>query len=222
MNTDWLIYMSPISYYKELNKEFSNEYIPKFKEVYHFFKLNAVDENSLIRKLHLGYTAMRDEAFDFVVSEFGWLEEFRLKYNLSKRLNFLETHGLEKPVFEPHIDGKEYNEVMFNVPILNCTNETTTVWVEPEESFDPILLCQNKSETDTKKGATPHLPDGIKYKVACEYNFTNRAVLFRSNKYHKVINTTGRDEYRIVMHWWFKNHTTFKQAEEYYDSVLSS
>jgi len=210
------------TYYRQLSEEFSKLYIPKFTEVYHFFKKNAVDENSLIRKLHLGYTAMREEAFDYVAEEYSFLEEFRVEYNLSKRLNFLETHGLNKPTFEPHIDGKEYNEVMFNVPILNCTKETTTIWVEPEEDFDPILLCQNKSETDTKKGATPHLPDEIKYKVVCEYNFTNRAVLFRSNKYHKVINNTGRDEYRIMMHWWFPDHTTFDQAEGYYASVLST
>lgn len=214
--------MSPTSYYKELNKEFSNEYIPKFKEVYHFFKLNAVDENSLIRKLHLGYTAMRDEAFDFVSNEFPWLEEFRLKYNLSKRLNFLETHGLEKPTFEPHIDGKEFNEVMFNVPILNCTDETTTTWVEPIEKFEPVLLCENKTESSTIKGATPHIPDGVKYIDICSTQITNRAVLFRSNKFHKVINTTGRDEYRIMMHWWFPDYTTFDEAEKYYASVLSS
>ena len=209
-------------YYRELHKEFSEEYIPKFKEVYYFFKENAVDENSLIRKLHLGYTAMREEAFDHAAEQFPFLEDFRIKYNLSKRLNFLETHGLDKPTFEPHIDGKPYNEVMFNVPILNCTDETTTTWVEPDTDFDPVLLCENKSESSTQKGATPHIPDGVTYREAVTTSITDRAVLFRSNKFHKVINTTGRDEYRIMMHWWFKDYTTFDEAENYYASVLST
>lgn len=211
-----------VKYYREFNKDFSEEYIPKFREVYYFFKENAVDENSLIRKLHLGYTAMREEAFDFASLKFPWLEDFRVKYNLSKRLNFLETHGLEKPIFEPHIDGQEFNEVMFNVPILNCTNETTTTWVEPIEEFVPVLLCENKTESSTKKGATPHLPDGVKYVEACSINITDRIVLFRSNKFHKVINSTNRDEYRIMMHWWFNDHFTFNMAEEVCASVLPS
>ena len=211
-----------MNYYRELNQEFSDIYIPKFREVFYFFKKNAVDQNSLIRKLHLGYTAMREEAFDFVAQEFPWLEEFRVKYQLSKRLNFLETHGLDKKTFEPHIDGKEYNEVMLNVPILNCTVETKTYWVKPKEKFDPILLCENKSVSDTKKGATPHLPDNIVYDIECEYTFTNRCALFRSNAYHGVINNTNRDEYRIMMHWWFKDYTKFEEAEKYYASLLSS
>jgi hypothetical protein len=199
-------------YYREFNKEFSELYIPRFREVYYFFKKHAVNENSLIRKLHLGYTAMREEAFDFVSLEFPWLEDFRIKYNLSKRLNFLETHGIKKPTFEPHIDGKEYNEVMFNVPILNCSKETTTTWVEPIEDFDTVLLCENKSENNTKKGATPHLPDNVKYIEVCNYNITDRAILFRSNKFHKVTNNTKRDEYRIVMHWWYPDYFTWDQA----------
>lgn len=203
-----------MNYYKELSEEFSNYYIPKFREIYYFFKENAVDENSLIRKLHLGYTAMREEAFDFVSKEYPWLEQFRIEYGLSKRLNFLETHGKEKKTFELHIDGKEYNEVMFNAPILNCTNETKTYWVEPKESFDPILLCENKGNKDTKKGATPHLPENILYEVVSEYSFTNRCALFRSNKYHGVINNTNRDEYRIMMHWWFPDYTTWDTAVE--------
>ena len=211
-----------MTYYREINQEFSDQYIPKFREVYYFFKENAVDEDSLIRKLHLGYTAMREEAFDRAAEEFPFLEEFRVEYNLSKRLNFLETHGLDKPTFEPHIDGKEYNEVMFNVPILNCTDETTTTWVEPVEDFDPILLCENKSESSRRKGATPHIPDGVEYIEAATTTITDRAVLFRSNKFHRVDNRTGRDEYRIMMHWWFPDYTTFEDAEEYYASVLST
>lgn len=210
-----------MNYYKELSEDFSQYYIPKFQEVFYFFKENAVNENSLIKKLHLGYTAMKPEAFDFVSSRFSWLENFRLKYGLSKRLNFLETHGLNKKTFEPHIDGKEFNEVMLNFPIFNCTVETITTWVEPIEDFEPILLCENKTNTSTKKGATPHIPDGVKYIETCSYNFTNRAVLFRSNKFHKVTNNTNRDEYRIVMHWWFPDYTKFEEAEKYYDSVLS-
>ena len=209
-------------YFKELNTEFSDEYIPKFTEVYYFFKKHAIDENSLIRKLHLGYTAMRPMAFDFVVESFPWLEDFRLKYNLSKRLNFLETHGLEKPKFEPHIHGQFYNEVMLNAPILNCTKETITQWVEPKTNFDPILLCENKSSSNPKKGATPHIPDGIEYDIVCEHSFTNKIALFRSNKFHKVINNSGRNEYRIMMHWWFNDHFTFDMAEEVCDSLLSS
>lgn len=208
-------------YYKEMNSEFSQKYIPLFREIFYFFKSHAKNEDSLIRKLHLGYTAMREEAFDFVAAEYPWLEDFRKDYGLSKRLNFLETHGKEKSKFELHIDGKEYNEVMFNVPILNCTNETITYWVEPKETFDPVLLCENKSNSSTKKGATPHLPENIDYDIVAEYSFVDRCALFRSNKYHGVINKTNRDEYRIMMHWWFSDYTTFEEAEEKYASVLS-
>ena len=165
---------------------------------------------------------MRKEAFDFVSFEFPWLEDFRKKYNLSKRLNFLETHGLNKPTFSPHIDGKEYNEVMFNVPILNCTTETKTYWVKPKREFNPILLCEDRKTSETKKGATPHLPEDIEFDVVCEFSFTNKCTLFRSNIYHGVINKTNKDQYRIMMHWWFPDYMKFEEAERYYDSVLSS
>lgn len=200
------------NYYQELSQDFSEEYIPKFQEVFAFFKTHAVDENSLLRKLHLGYTAMRPEAFDFVSEEFHWLEEFRNEYGLSKRLNFLETHGKEKRTFELHIDGKEFNEVMFNVPILHCTTETRTYWVEPLQEFDPVLLCENKSNMDTKRGATPHLPNNVHYDIVEQYSFTNRCALFRSNKYHGVANNTNRDEYRIMMHWWFPDYVSWQDA----------
>jgi len=188
----------------EFSQEFSNEFIPKFREVFYFFKEHAVDENSLIRKLHLGYTAMRPEAFDFVASEFSWLEEFRLKFGLDKKLNFLETHGLEKPEFKLHIDGNPGDpSMMFNCPILNCTNETTTYWIEPLEEYETKLLCENGTKTEKKYGATPHIPDDIKYRIIHNHSIVDRCVLFRSDIFHGVKNTTNRDEYRIMMHWWF-------------------
>lgn len=199
----------------ELDVDFSAEYIPKFKEVYYFFKSQAVDKDSLIRKLHLGYTAMRPEAFDFVANTFPWLEEFRVKYGLDKKLNFLETHGIEKPEFQIHIDGKPGEpEVMFNVPVLNCTTETTTYWVEPIDSFDPIMSCENGSKSETKYGATPHLPKDTKYDIITKHSFTNKIALFRSDIYHGVLNNSGRDEYRIMMHWWFPKGVTWSDAKQ--------
>ena len=210
--------MNSIVTYIELDKEFSDFYIPKFKEVFYFFKKNAIDKESLIRKLHLGYTAMRPEAFDFVTSHFPWLEEFRLKYNLEKKLNFLETHGIEKSEFKLHIDGEKGNpEVMLNVPILNCTTETLTYWVQPKIEFNPELKCENGTNSDTKSGATPHLPENIEYDVISQHSFTNRISLFRSDIYHGVINKTNRDEYRIMMHWWFPKGFTWNQSLDIFD-----
>ena len=189
---------------KEFGEEFSNTYIPQFREVFYFFKRNAVDNNSLIRKLHLGYTAMRPEAFDFVSNEFPWIEEFRLKFGLEKKINFLETHGLSKPEFKLHIDGTPgAPSMMFNCPILNCTEETTTYWVEPMEDYETILLCENGTNGEKKHGATPHIPEGIKYRTIHSDTITNRCVLFRSDIFHGVKNISNRDEYRIMMHWWF-------------------
>jgi len=197
----------------ELNETFSQEYITKFKEVFYFFKKNAIDKDSLIRKLHLGYTAMRPEAFDFVSAEFPWLEEFRLKHNLTKKLNFLETHGLDKTEFKIHIDGKLGDpEVMFNVPILNCTTETKTFWVRPLEEFTSELKCENGTNSDTKRGSTPHLPEDIKYEIISEHSFTNKCSLFRSDIFHGVINNSLRDEYRIMMHWWFPKEVTWNDS----------
>lgn len=199
--------------FKELNEQFSNKLISEFKKVYLFYKEHAVDSDSLIRKLHLGYTAMRPEAFDFVAQQFPWLEEFRVKYNLEKKLNFLETHGLEKKTFEPHIDGKVGNpSVMFNCPILHCTTETVTYWVNPVEDVTPVLLCENGNSHETRKGATPHLPKNAIYNKICEHSFTNKAALFRSDIYHGVVNNTNRNEYRIMMHWWFPKGVSWDDA----------
>lgn len=188
----------------EFSKEFSEIYIPKFREVFYFFKENAVDENSLIRKLHLGYTAMRPEAFDFVANVFPWLEDFRVKFGLEKKLNFLETNGLEKPEFKLHIDGQIGDpSVMFNCPVLNCTNETVTYWIEPQEEYDTILLCENGTKTEKKYGATPHISENTKYRIVHTYSITDRCVLFRSDVFHGVKNKSNRNEDRIMMHWWF-------------------
>lgn len=197
----------------ELSQNFSKLHIDAFTEVFYFFKKHAIDKDSLIRKLHLGYTAMRPEAFDFVVDNFPWIEEFRLRMGLSKRLNFLETHGLDKPEFKIHIDGKPGQpHVMFNVPILNCTTETITYWVEPLDSFDPILACENSTSDDTSRGATPHMPESTKFEVLTSHSFTSRAALFRSDIYHGVKNTSNRNEYRIMMHWWFPDYVTWDSA----------
>lgn len=205
--------LTPADCMKELSADFSNEMIPKFREVYHFFKKHAVDKDSLIRKLHLGYTAMRPEAFDFAAEEFPWLEDFRVWYGLSKRLNFLETHGIEKPEFKLHIDGKPgCPHVMLNVPILNCTTETTTYWVEPRHEYETHLSCEDGTNSEKKSGATPHLPEGAEYDVICEYSFTDRIALFRSDIFHGVKNNTQRDEYRILMHWWFPDHFPMEKA----------
>ena len=199
----------------ELNDELSKDLIPKFRDVFYFFKKNAVDKDSLIRKLHLGYTAMRPEAFDFVAAEFPWLEEFRLKYGLTKKLNFLETNGTEKPEFLPHIDGKLGElEVMFNAPILNCTPETVTYWVEPKVLIEPILLCENGSKTSTAYGATPHLPPDTEYSIITSHSFTDKCALFRSNVYHGVKNNSQSDDYRIMMHWWFPADVSWNNAME--------
>lgn len=213
--------MKPNVYFNELSIEFSNQYQNKFKDVFYFYKKHATDENSLIRKLHLGYTAMRPKAFDFVADKFPWLEEFRKKYQLTKKLNFLETNGIHKNKFEPHIDGLLNDpRVMFNFPILNCTTETVTSWVEPLESVTPIYAAENYSTNKRIAGATPHLPKNTKYKVLKSHSFTDRASLFRSNVYHMVENNSNRDEYRIMMHWWFPPNIDWEQANDIFKNCI--
>lgn len=203
-----------IECFVEMDEAFSKEMIYKLTDVFHFFKANAVDNESLIRKLHLGYTAMREEAFDFVAEEFPWLEEFRDEFGLSKRLNFLETHGIDKPEFKIHIDGKPGAPyVMFNTPILNCNTDTTTFWVQPKTDFDPVMACENGDSADTKRGATPHLPEDIEYDLIDKTSFTNKCALFRSDIYHGVINSSNKDEYRIMCHWWFPNNFEWREAK---------
>lgn len=210
--------------YVEFDEEFSKEMIAKFTDVFEFFKNNAVDENSLIRRLHLGYTAMRPEAFDFVASEFPWLEEMRIKYNLSKRLNFLETIGMPgsgKQTFEPHIDGKPGDpHVMFNIPLINCTNATVTRWLMPRQDFNPVLLSNNGTKTERITGATPHLPKDIEFDIIAETSFTDRAVLFRSDIYHAVENNDMSGKPRIMMHWWFPAGVTMEQAKKNFNEFL--
>ena len=202
-----------IECFKEMNETFSRIIIEKLTDVFLFYKENAIDKNSLIRKLHLGYTAMRPEAFDFVAEEFPWLEEFRKEYNLTKKLNFLETHGIDKPEFKAHIDGSPGKpHVMFNTPILNCTDETVTYWVKPNGDFNPILQCENSTNSDTKHGATPHLPEDTPVDLIQKYSFTNRCVLFRSDIYHGVLNMSNKDEYRIMSHWWFPDFYSWESA----------
>ena len=202
----------------ELSEDFSQEWLPKFTAVFEFYKRHAVDKDSLLRKLHLGYTAMRSEAFDFVAAEFPWLEDFRVRHNLDKKLNFLETHGIDKPEFKIHIDGRPGDpEVMFNVPILNCTAETVTYWVQPVDDFNPVLSCENGTNNNSKHGATPHLPANVRYDIIAQHSFTNKAALFRSDIYHGVINNSNRDEYRIMMHWWFPKGTSWSMAKTYFD-----
>ena len=198
----------------ELEETFSKEIIHKLGLVFNFYKQNAVDNQSLIRKLHLGYTAMRPEAFDIVAEEFPWVEQFREEYGLSKKLNFLETHGLDKPEFKLHIDGEPGKpHVMFNAPIMNCDENTVTYWVDPLESFTPVLACENGNSSEKQNGATPHLPENANYNLIDKTSFTNRCALFRSDIYHGVLNNSKKDEYRIMAHWWFPDFFTWKQSK---------
>lgn len=201
--------------FKEINETFSEVVITKLTEVFYFYKDHAVDRDSLIRKLHLGYTAMRPEAFDFVAEEFPWIEEFRKEYNLAKKLNFLETDGFDKAEFKAHIDGSPGKpHVMFNTPIINCDINTITYWVEPLEEFDPVLQCENRTNYDKKNGATPHLPENIKINLIHKHSFTNKCSLFRSDIYHGVLNMTNKKEHRIMSHWWFPDYFTWNEAIE--------
>ena len=199
--------------FKELTEEFSKNLINNLTEGFMFYKQYAVDKDSLIRKLHLGYTAMRPDAFDFVAEEFPWLEEFRKQYNLTKKLNFLETDGLDKKEFKVHIDGEpEKPSVMLNSPILNCTKDTVTYWVEPQEKFDPILQCENGTNNQKSHGATPHLPDNVPVNLIQKHSFTNKCALFRSDIYHGVINNSNKKEQRIMSHWWFPDYYKWEHA----------
>lgn len=201
--------------FHEFNDDFSRNWVPKFREVFHFVEEHAGHDYSMIRKLHLGYTAMREPAFDFIACEFPWLEDFRREFGLVKRLNFLETDGFEKREFKPHIDGSNGNPtVMFNVPIQNCTLETKTYWVQPLVEVEPVLLCENGTNGERLKGATPHLPPDAAFKVICEHSFTTRCALFRSDIFHGVINDSRNKQSRIMMHWWYPPNTNWGKAKE--------
>lgn len=204
--------------FRELSLEKSQKYIHMFRSVFSFVSAHAGQDYSQIRRLHLGYTAMREPAFDFISAEFPWLEDFRRSMSLEKKINFLETNGVEKKEFLPHVDGKNNAPIaMFNVPILNCTSETKTYWVEPIADFKPVLLCENGTKGDTKLGATPHLPSDVPFRVVAEHSFTDRCVLFRSNVFHGVKNNSMSSSPRIMMHWWFSDGIDWKKAIEILD-----
>jgi hypothetical protein len=195
---------------RPFNKQFSEEVIPQLTELFSFFRKHATSPTSILKKLHLGYTCMNDDAYDFVASCNPWVERFRQELGLSKRLNFLETNGIHKPKFMPHIDGRDGNpQVMLNIPIQNCDENTTTTWWQPLEAFEPFLAAENYSTGDTKRGATPHLPEYVPRRKIAEYTFTDRAALFRSDVYHSVDNHTDNDTDRIMFHWWFPEDAKF-------------
>jgi hypothetical protein len=199
--------------FHEFTDEFSNELIPRFRDVFEFVKLHSDSEASGIRRLHLGYTAMREHAFDFITREYPWLEDFRCKMGLEKKLNFLETNGLDKSEFKPHIDGKPGNPaVMFNAPIQNCTDQTETYWVEPLEEMTPVLLCENGQSSERVRGATPHLPPQTPFRILQSHHFTNRCALFRSDIFHGAINRSKSADPRIMMHWWYPPQISWEIA----------
>jgi hypothetical protein len=206
---------------REFSSAFSQNLIPAFQTVFEFFKEHAIDQNSLIRKLHLGYTAMRPEAFDFVCFNFPWIRIFQNEMGLTNKINFLETHPKLKPSFQPHIDGKNGNpHVMLNCPIQRCNQYSTTSWVLASEKFDPILQAENGDTQETSRGATPHIPSGIKYNIIANHCFTDKISLFRSDIYHMVHNKDDSDESRIMMHWWFPPEVTWENAVARFSDLL--
>ncbi len=212
-------------YFKWLNKEFSDLWIERCKELY-----QEVEKTNLVKKLHMKYIITPELMRNYYIDKFPWLFEMPMYDPTKESVVFFRFNGSdpETDKFEVHKDPTEA-WANVNVPVYNCTHETRTIWVEPigEEIESWEYRMGSKLDLKEQQTLSNHLRSDYQ-ELEIQY-ITDRCCLFKGDTWHKVQVDHKRDEWRVMAKFWSRKlnwenlQETFKNYIDFnYDNSIPS
>lgn len=186
------------SYFKWLNKEFSDLWISRVRDLYD----HAV-ECGQYKGLHMKHIITPTHMREYYITRFPWLLEMPMYDPTKESVVFFRFNGSdpETDKFEVHKDPTEA-WANVNVPVYNCTHETRTVWVEPigEEIESWEHRAGSRLDPTEQQTFSNHLRS--EYRELETQYITDRCCLFKGNTWHKVEVDHNRDEWRVMAKFW--------------------
>ncbi len=180
-------------FYQELSDEFSSLWLPRFRSLY-----DKVHASQNAHHAYWKYVLHPDRIKSDYLKDFPWLTEVPT-WNIDENLIIFFKNS-----------GKDYNHIMahkdpdnvvwsITMPLYGCDNDTVTTWLDPIEN-------ENTYRADASKGYDDNVEMlGCDYKEIESYSFNNRAIIFRSDVWHKARTNHNRDETRVLAKLWVPN-----------------
>lgn len=172
-----------MDYYYPLSKEWTQDWAEKFIPLYEYLVRNP----SKCKYINYKYVCFSEHSKS-LVKKFPFIKDipnFDYK-DESMYFAFLTLNGKNKKSWTPHIDP-DNTKWDITLPLLNCTNETITTWLDPLEET-----------RDIRGDETMQVYTG-EYKVLAKTSITDHALVLRSDILHKVDIMHDRDETRVVV-----------------------
>jgi hypothetical protein len=180
-------------FYQELSDEFSNLWLPRFRSLY-----DKVHASQNAHHAYWKYVLHPDRIKSDYLKDFPWITEVPT-WNIDENLIIFFKNS-----------GKDYNHIMahkdpdnvvwsITMPLYGCDNDTVTTWLDPIEN-------ENTYRADASKGYDNNVEMlGCDYKEIESYSFNNRAIIFRSDVWHKARTNHNKDETRVLAKLWVPN-----------------
>lgn len=180
-------------FYQELSDEFSSLWLPRFRSLY-----DKVHASQNAHHAYWKYVLHPDRIKSDYLKDFPWITEVPT-WNIDENLIIFFKNS-----------GKDYNHIMahkdpdnvvwsITMPLYGCDNDTVTTWLDPIEN-------ENTYRADASKGYDNNVEMlGCDYKEIESYSFNNRAIIFKSDVWHKARTNHNRDETRVLAKLWVPN-----------------
>ena len=169
-------------YYYELSEEWTAKWAKKFRPLYDYLVKNPKECDYHNYKYIVHYNQIQK-----LVNDFPFIKDIP-NFDINDKTHFfgfLTLNGKNKKSWTPHIDPGSLKWDI-TLPLLNCTDESTTSWVEP-------IAEKTRANTEDIK-----IYEG-KYKLLAATQITNKALVLRGDIMHKVDVHHERDETRVVV-----------------------
>lgn len=180
-------------FYQELSDEFSSLWLPRFRSLY-----DKVHASQNAHHAYWKYVLHPDRIKSHYLKDFPWLTEVPT-WNIDENLIIFFKNS-----------GKDYNHIMahkdpdnvvwsITMPLYGCDNDTVTTWLDPIEN-------ENVYRADASKGYDDNVEMlGCDYNEIESYSFNSRAIIFKSDVWHKARTNHNRDETRVLAKLWVPN-----------------
>lgn len=180
-------------FYQELSDEFSSLWLPRFRSLY-----DKVHASQNAHHAYWKYVLHPDRIKSDYLKDFPWLTEVPT-WNIDENLIIFFKNS-----------GKDYNHIMahkdpdnvvwsITMPLYGCDSDTVTTWLDPIEN-------ENTYRADGSKGYDDNVEMlGCDYNEIESYSFNDRAIIFKSDVWHKARTKHNRDETRVLAKLWVPN-----------------
>lgn len=181
-------------YFHELSTEFSNLWIPRFRSLY-----DQVHETQNAHHAYWKYVLHPERIKSDYISKFPWLNEVPT-WNIDNDLIifFKNNSGQGYKHVKAHIDP---DNIVWSItlPIYGCDSDTVTSWLEPKTNVKSYRADANKGYDDNVKML------GVEYNEIESFSFNEKAIIFKSDVWHKAYTNHDRNETRVLAKLWVPN-----------------